>query len=222
MLKQQNVTIDKVILTHWHHDHVGGIKHLRESYPHVAIHKHLPDEGQTDIKDGQRFSVDGATLRAAFSPGHTQDHMAFVLEEEDAMFTGDNVLGQGTAVFEDLGTYLRSLKIMKGLCAGRAYPGHGPVIDDGKAKIDEYIQHRQEREDQVVRVLSMRKAEAGPTESHGWTSMEIVKYVYKDVPENLHFAANGGILQVLEKLEREGKVIVEESQRWSLKHKAGL
>src|SRR5271155_4117736 len=80
--------------------------------------------------------------------------MALILEEEDAIFTGDNVLGQGTAVFEDLATYLNSLEKMKGMFSGRAYPGHGPVIDDGRAKIVEYIQHRQQREQQVIEVLS--------------------------------------------------------------------
>lgn len=66
-------------------------------------------------------------MRAFHCPGHTTDHMAFVLEEENAMFTGDNVLGHGTAVFEDLAVYLDSLSRMREQFHGRAYPGHvGP------------------------------------------------------------------------------------------------
>lgn len=63
-------------------------------------------------------------MRAFHCPGHTADHMVFVLEEESAMFTGDNVLGHGTAVFENLTVYLDSLSRMREQFRGRAYPGH--------------------------------------------------------------------------------------------------
>ena len=72
--------------------------------------------------------------------------MSLILEDEDALFTGDNVLGHETAVFENLAVYLDSLEKMSGLSSGRAYPGHGAVIEDSKARILEYISHRQERE----------------------------------------------------------------------------
>jgi glyoxylase-like metal-dependent hydrolase (beta-lactamase superfamily II) len=187
--------------------------------PSITIYKHQPAQDQLDILSGQKFQVEGATLRALHCPGHTTDHTAFILEEEGAMFTGDNVLGHGTAVFEDLSTYLNSLEMMKGMFSGRAYPGHGPVIDDGKARILEYIQHRQEREDQVLSVLSRSSGR----EDDGWVSMDIVKVIYKDFPENLHGPANGGVTQVLRKLRREEKVVEDPStQRWRLKNKATL
>jgi ribonuclease/clavin/mitogillin len=145
-----------------------------------------------------------------------------ILEDEDAMFTGDNVLGQGTAVFEDLAAYLKSLNKMSALFSGRAYPGHGPVIDDGKAKILEYIRHRQQREDQVLDVLRSPRTSTDPATSsedlEKWTSMEIVKVIYKDVPESLHVPANGGVVQVLWKLKQEGKVLEDSStEKWSIK-----
>ena len=184
-------------------------------------------EGQLDIEDGQTFKVDGASLRAVFSPGHTYDHMAFILEEEDAMFTADNVLGHGTAVFEDLAAYLSSLEKMRGLFHGRAYPGHGPVIGDGPSKILEYIRHRKLREDQVIQVLKSSKSSPGVDIRSGkpenWTSMEIVKIIYKSVPEELHIPAEGGIMQILAKLEGEGKI--EESSNggtWRIKDRAAL
>lgn len=157
--------------------------------------------------------------------------MALVLEDEDAMFTGDNVLGQGTAVFEHLSTYLSSLDKMSGLFTGRAYPGHGPVIDDGRAKILEYIQHRQQREDQVLQVLRSSRDSVGIEAASGendnknekWTSMEIVKVIYKDVPESLHIPANGGVMQVLWKLKGEEKVVEDGSTgRWSVKDRPAL
>lgn len=156
--------------------------------------------------------------------------MALYLEEEDAMFTGDNVLGHGTAVFEDLLTYLGSLEKMREGFKGRAYPGHGPVIEDGPGKISEYVRHRRMREDQVVQVLKSGneavKAEGkgeAEQEQDGWTSMEIVKVIYKDVPEELHLPANGGILQILRKLEEEGRVEEDgRTERWRLKGRAAL
>jgi len=153
--------------------------------------------------------------------------MALILEEEDAMFTGDNVLGHGTAVFEDLATYLASLEKMRGTFRGKAYPGHGPVIDDGPSKIVEYIRHRKQREDQVIQVLKSSKSspaiDSACSEPDNWTSMEIVKIIYKDVPENLHLPANAGIIQILHKLEEEGKVVEDSGAgAWRLRNKAAL
>ena len=198
-----------------------------EFSPSTIIYKNQPSDGQQDIEDGQQFNVEGASLHTVYSPGHTQDHMALVLQEEDAMFTGDNVLGHGTAVFEDLHAYIMSLHTMKSAFKGRAYPGHGPVIDDGPSKITEYIKHRQMREDQVIQVLKSNRspegADANATDLDEWTSMEIVSIIYKDVPENLHLPANGGIIQILLKLVEEEKVVENlKTDRWRLKNRAAL
>lgn len=218
VLREENASIDHAILTHWHPDHVKGVPDLLEFSPSTKIYKNQPDEDQLDIADGQRFQTDGATLRAFYSPGHTTDHMALVLEEEDAMFTGDNVLGSGTAVFEDLATYMDSLARMSQQFSGRAYPGHGPVIENGKSKVLEYIKHRQEREVQVLEVLAKSNGETA-----SWKSMQIVKEIYKDVPETLHEAAQRGVLQVLDKLTDEGKVNHDPSaESWRLAGKAAL
>lgn len=214
-LAQQNVTIDKVLLSHWHPDHIQGVPHLLKYSPDTKVHKKDSDGEWLDIADGQRFETEGATLRAFHCPGHTTDHMAFVLEEEDSMFTADNVLGQGTAVFEDLATYMKSLDSMSKQFKGRAYPGHGPVIDDGPAKISEYIKHRKQREQQVLDVLAEKK-------EAGWTSMDIVKIIYKDYPESLWEPAEKGVLQILNKLKGEGKVVLDEKGTWSLSEKSSL
>ncbi|KAL4821900.1 beta-lactamase-like protein [Aspergillus spinulosporus] len=222
VLSDENATVHQALVTHWHHDHVGGIPDLLRLCPEVTIYKHQPGEGQVDIQDGQVFEVEGATLRAAHTPGHTADHMVFVFEEEDAIFTGDNVLGHGTAVFEDLKAYLDSLKRMQNRVSGRGYPGHGAVVGNATAKIAEYIRHRQQREDEVIRVLRYGKLEVGdhersPERKLWWTPLEIVKIIYRDVPENLHLPAANGVVQVLSKLEAEGKVIHDaDSDRWTL------
>ncbi|KAF2200550.1 Metallo-hydrolase/oxidoreductase [Delitschia confertaspora ATCC 74209] len=217
VLASENITITAAILTHWHHDHIGGVKDLLSQLsPFIKIFKNTPQEGWLNITNNQTFSTEGATLRALYCPGHTTDHMAFVLEEEDAMFTGDNVLGQGTAVFSDYATYMNSLEAMSKHFKGRAYPGHGPVIEDGPAKVLEYIKHRQAREKQVLDVLEQERQDA-------WTSMDIVKVIYKDYPESLWAPAERGIVQILEKLVKEDKVLYEEGKgTCSLKRKSAL
>jgi glyoxylase-like metal-dependent hydrolase (beta-lactamase superfamily II) len=229
VLKEENASITQALITHWHHDHTGGQGDLLKVSPSTKFYKNTPDEGQLDIADGQTFQVEGASLRAVFSPGHTQDHMALVLEEEDAMFTGDNVLGHGTAVFEDLDTYLQSLDRMQREFSGRAYPGHGAVVEDGPAKVAEYVRHRKQREDQVLAVLRSsnpaRAASASGDQATEWSSMEIVKVVYKDVAESLHLPAERGVLQILYKLEKEDRVeeIGEgEGETWRIKSRAAL
>ncbi|KAK4156818.1 beta-lactamase-like protein [Chaetomidium leptoderma] len=243
-LRDERATVDAAVLTHWHHDHTGGVPDLLRAWPGVKVYKkHQPeDEAEggeqqklLDIADGQTFRVPGASLTAVHTPGHTADHMVLAWEEEGALFTGDNVLGHGTAVFEDLAAYVASLEKMGRLFfggkGGRAYPGHGAVVQDGPAKIAEYIRHRAQREEQVVQMLRADKADAtlvqgvaaaGEGEGTGddkntWTVMELVRSIYRDVPESLHMAAAGGVVQVLQKLLREGKVVeVDDGERWKL------
>ncbi|AEO60235.1 hypothetical protein MYCTH_2309284 [Thermothelomyces thermophilus ATCC 42464] len=245
VLSEERASLACALVTHRHHDHTGGIADLLRAWPGTAVHKHRPEPGAglLDIADGQRFSADGVTLTAVHTPGHTEDHMVFFWEEENALFTGDNVLGHGTSVFEDLGLYVASLERMRGLFsppekAGSkepvAYPGHGAVVSDGPGKIDEYIRHRAQREMQVLQALrgddgdgdgdgdrdrgKVRDEDGkGNGHSDGWTVMELVRSIYRDVPESLHPAAAGGVVQILQKLQREGKVeAVGSGERWRL------
>ncbi|KAI6779466.1 Beta-lactamase-like protein-like protein [Emericellopsis cladophorae] len=217
-LEEENASIESALISHWHHDHVGGIKDLLELSPSTQIFKHKPAQDQSPISDGQVFRTPGATLTAHYTPGHTDDHMTFVLAEEDAMFTADNVLGHGTAVFEDLSAYLQSLGKMKSLFTGRAYPGHGPVLEDGPAKITEYIGHRRQREEQVLETLRSTNGDGDKP----WTVMEIVKIIYSEVPEELHPAAAGGIVQILGKLRSEGRVTHDVGDTWRFERSHSL
>ncbi|KAL8656621.1 MAG: hypothetical protein Q9210_000159 [Variospora velana] len=236
LLSSERTTISDALVTHWHPDHVGGIADLLSLCPQARIYKHNAAEGQFHIDDAQRFGTDGATLRAFHCPGHTTDHMAFVLEEEDAMFTGDNVLGHGTAVFEDLRTYMTSLKRMQNQFSSRAYPGHGSVIEDGPMRVSEYIEHRHQRQHEVLSVLAQSSKTAQAVDRAGkrddaqadslvtgeMSPMEIVKVVYQDVPENLHTPAAGGVVQVLQMLAEEGKVVQSaDHHRWRIMEDSG-
>ncbi len=116
------------------------------------------------------------------------------------MFSGDNVLGVGTTVIPnqhgDLGQYLDSLARLLALAPRRIYPAHGPLIEDGVAKLREYIAHRHERERQILAALAQGAARVG----------EIVKVVYAAYPEALHAAAAQSTAQHLRELAREGRV----------------
>jgi endoribonuclease LACTB2 len=248
-LTTQSATVSTCLLSHWHHDHIGGLVDFLELCPDAKVYKNRPslnpdgilkEDGVLDIEDGQTFSVgegkDRFAIRALHCPGHTEDHMAFIVVEssggeEGAMFTGDNVLGHGTAVFEDLAAYLSSLRLMSDKIGkdARAYPAHGAVLENGRATIEMYIKHRQQREDEALRVLRTGRVDEASTEKPGvevvareWDSMEMVKIIYKDVPESLHGPAEGGLLQVLRKLEGEGKVEKGSAGKWRLGKKAVL
>lgn len=111
---------------------------------------------------------------------------------------------------------------------GRGYPGHGAVLENTNSKITEYIKHRQQREDEVLRVLRYGKldvaeGESSPERRESWTPLELVKTIYRDVPESLHLPASHGVLQVLMKLEDEGRTVHDsESGRWRLGEKSAL
>ncbi|RPB29457.1 metallo-beta-lactamase superfamily protein [Terfezia boudieri ATCC MYA-4762] len=220
VLADEKAEVSTALVTHWHYDHVGGIADLKKISPGTVVYKNRPSGGQEDITDRQVFSVEGASLTAYYTPGHTVDHMCFFLSEESALFTGDNVLGHGTSVFEDLATYLSSLEKMKEIPAlsGRGYPGHGEVLDDAKDAVDGYIAHRMARERQVLMVMKEGHPLGG---DEVMTAMEMVRLIYKEIPRELWSTAEMGVVQILEKLEGEKKVL-REGEGWVLWERAGL
>ncbi|KAG5982911.1 hypothetical protein E4U55_001146 [Claviceps digitariae] len=219
-LAEEKASVGIVLISHWHHDHTGGIPDLLSVAPDAIIYKHEPAAGQRGISDGQQFTAHGVTLTAFHTPGHTKDHMVFVLAQEDAMFTADNLLGHGTSVFEDMSAYLRSLEKMQRLFSGKAYPGHGPVLEDGPGMITSYIEHRQSRIEQVLQ--TMRASNRSCPEEAEWSVMDLVKTIYRDVPAELHPAAGRGISQILEKLGQDGLVIQIDQNHWRLTRDASL
>lgn len=201
-----------VLLTHTHRDHAEGAEAFaaRARAPLAVAHPPLNAQlcaTAEPLADGQRIAADGATLTVVATPGHASDHVAFWLEEEQALFTGDHVLGRGTTVVAhpdgDMRAYLASLDRVRNLEPRRLYPGHGPIVEDPTAVLDFYKQHRLEREAQVLAVLDA-------TPKHLET---ILGHVYADVAPQVLPAARLSLAAHLEKLVADG-VAIEHEGTW--------
>jgi len=209
----------RVILTHRHRDHMGGVGQLRGRFRGLRVAKMIhKDSGlpepMDDLRDGQKVEGEGVTLMPIHTPGHASDHLCYYLVEEKAVFTGDVILGGSTTVIPsedgDLGDYLASLRRLQRLDVRRIYPAHGPVIEDAPAKIQEYIDHRMLRERQILAALG-----------DGLTTIPaMVERIYAEVPKALHAMAAMSVESHLKKLKREGRVsetvVKDAPSRWEL------
>jgi hydrolase len=228
VLESLSITISHVLLTHWHSDHTGGVPHFIEYRPEYSdrIYKSNPARDQKEIYDGQVFSVEGATVRAVFTPGHSHDHMCFKLDEENSLFTGDNVLGHGQSVFEDLGLFTKSLSIMADLGCQLGYPGHGDIIRNLPRKMQEIVKQREYHERQICETLTMSKSKAtlGGFKSKGSLSIPgIARELYGAVkPEVYKLAIEPSLTGTLGKLAEDRKVafeVVNGEKQWFIRER---
>lgn len=209
----EGAELERIVLTHAHPDHIGGVENVRARHGAMPLAKMpLPasDRGfeVETLADGDIVEVEGATLEAFWTPGHARDHLCFLLREEKVLFTGDMVLGAGTTVIPpdgDLGDYLESLHRLQALDVERIFPAHGPVIEDPHRKIADYLAHRALRDEQILEGLT-----AGLSRTE-----DLVQRIYTDVPEFLHRAAGVSVESHLRRFVKLGRVR-REGEDWVL------
>lgn len=178
-------SIEGIVLTHGHHDHAEGAE------PLAAMAGGVPVERPGDAERVGPF-------RAIATPGHSDDHVCLVAGR--VLFSGDTVLGTGSVFIApgegSLSAYLDSLRRLRELDLEWICPGHGPVVADPRAKLDEYIAHRLDRESRLLDALAA-----------GERSRErLLELAWSDVPASLRGAAGLTLEAHLEKLDEEGRL----------------
>jgi glyoxylase-like metal-dependent hydrolase (beta-lactamase superfamily II) len=188
-----------IVLTHGHFDHSEAAPRLHElTGAPVAARDASLCIGSEPLSDATgRTSVAGLDWLTVLTPGHSSDSVCLVLEADQALLTGDTVLGRGTAVVAypdgQLGEYLDSLQRLRDLAAADItvlLPGHGPVIQQPVEVLDYYLAHRQERLVQVQAALDAGDADAAA----------VVRRVYADVDPVLWPAAEMSVRAQLDYL----------------------
>jgi len=196
------VKISKIICTHWHPDHTGGVSSLQKVIGNSCLYKHpridytvgrsypnageklpsgasfkLEDHGWNNLSDNEVINVEtGLGLEIMFTPGHANDHICLWLEADNVLFSGDNILGGSTAVFDNYFEYMKSLIRIRDFLStkqnAKIYPGHGEMIENGLEMVNYYIEHRIQRENQILSNLS---------EIDEKTVEELVETIYVDL-----------------------------------------
>ena len=139
-----------VLVTHTHPDHAPAANTLGEELG-VEVLGFAPGPEFTPsrtLANGDRIAVGEVSLVAVHTPGHTPDHLCYRIA--DVVFTGDHIMGGSTVLIEDATAYMDSLKRVAALHPVHLYPGHGPELFDASAAITAYIEHRLEREREIV------------------------------------------------------------------------
>lgn len=197
------------LVTHGHRDHLPAAFRLRAAtgapvFAHPAIR-----DVDRPVREGDEARIGAHLVIVYETPGHSDDHLCFWLDAERLLFAGDLVAGSGTIVLSEtagsLTQYLASLEKMKELGPHTLCPGHGPVVVDGQAKIEEYVAHRAKRERQIVAALR-----------EGASTIEaIVQRLYVDTEPALLLLARRNVQAHLDRLVEQGRV-TNQDEAWRL------
>ena len=197
----EHAPVSAILITHGHHDHVEGAARLSELLGGAPVRAADPQHCvHAEPLTPGILRLAGLEIEVLPTPGHTADSLCFVTDE--AVFSGDSILGRGTTVVAwpdgDLGAYLQSLETLTAY-PRRLLPGHGPVRADCAEIAGEYLIHRRQRLDQVRAAIA---AGADTPES-------IVDAVYPDIDPAVRFAAEWSTRAQLEYLRRESHAMVQ-------------
>jgi glyoxylase-like metal-dependent hydrolase (beta-lactamase superfamily II) len=204
-----------ILVTHTHRDHSPAARPLAERTGAPILgcaalalddagpradaafdREYRPDR---ELRDGDSVGVDGRTLTAVATPGHTSNHLCFA-DEHGALFTGDHVMGWSTTVVVppdgDMADYMASLQKLQQRRDRIYYPAHGPAVEKPQQLIRGMLGHRMQRERQILRILNNAPESISA----------IVAEAYPGLDRRLVAAAGGTVLAHLLDLERRGLV----------------
>lgn len=211
--------ISHILLTHTHSDHSPGVERLQaETGAKIALYpkptgKPFYDKAVTadiPLQHGDFLEGFEPAIQAVHTPGHASNHLCFYLPECKALFTGDHLMNGSTVVIAspdgNMSEYLDSLELLKSFDIEYLCPGHGAVMDKPFEVVDKTIAHRMAREQKVLQALE--KIQQGSVE-------QVLSEAYADTPGFLHGLAKMSLTAHLEKLQREGKALLKNTQ-WQI------
>ena len=211
--------VTHVFTTHTHLDH-SPLAHPLAQWAGAKVygvpdpagssdHASLEEDGQEGfapdvlVKDGDVFTGPGWTLEAIATPGHMSNHVCYALREENALFSGDHIMGWSTTVISppdgNMGDYYRSLDKIRARGFATLWPTHGPPVREVTPFIDAYAAHRRAREEAI-----MARLQAGDT-----LIQDMVKVIYKDVDVRLHAPAAHSVLAHMIHLVEAGRAVAD-------------
>ncbi len=217
-----------ILCTHTHRDHSPAARplSLRTGAPVIGCAPlTLEDDGpRADaafdpsydpdriLSDGEQLMGEDWTLEAVTTPGHTSNHLCFALLQENALFTGDHVMGWSTSVISppdgDMADYMRSMQRLLDRDDAVYYPAHGAPVPNPRRLVRGMMGHRKQREGQIIRFLERNGVSEIPA---------MVAEMYKGVDPRLHPAAGRSVLAHLIDLDGRGVAAVTEDGRWRLR-----
>ena len=211
-------SVTHILITHTHMDHSPAAEPLKAHWlaktygygPHGAgkLAQGVQVEEGGDIgfapdvtlRHGDLIEGDGWTLEALYTPGHTSNHICYALRQENAIFTGDHVMGWSTSIIAppdgDMTQYMQSLNLLLDRDEEVYWPTHGTCIRDVKIFVQAFIDHRLEREEQIIDCLKK-----------GYSKItKMVPVMYVDTDKQLYGAAARSVFSAMIRLIDTGKV----------------
>ena len=214
--------VSHILITHTHLDHsqsADALKAWSGARTHGFGPQRHPSTGEEAddtsfmpdvlLKDGDVLTGDGFTLRVLHTPGHAANHLCFALDQEQALFSGDHVMGWSSSVIAppdgDMAAYMQGLERLIARRDAILYPTHGAPIENPRTYLQALLAHRRAREAQVTAALAQGPADVAA----------LVAAIYPGLDAVLHGAAALTLTAHLRKLEADG-IVQQRGKAWGL------
>ena len=219
LIKIAGARLKWILCTHTHRDHSPAANAVRAATG-AKVHgfARVPADGRQDedfkpdvaLVDGNAVDCGAFSLRVVHTPGHASNHLCYLLQPDQLMFTGDHVMQGSTVVISppdgDMHDYFASLKKLDAMDIRAFAPGHGTLIETPREETAKLVAHRLKREQKVVDALISLKS---------GTLDELVVKVYDDVSPKLHVPAKRSLHAHLLKLAKDGRASAE-GESWRM------